>query len=157
MAYFRSLHSHLQVLSKEDLKGTRIEHGFKRAFMSLFSQDNDTLTSTKLLNVDQLQMELDKDEFQEDGYMVAFWMINRQFQQFIDSQFTLDYDSQMTNKRVNKSKIDMGKAVEADLIVTESSGTESEVKYDSSRSGNDTDADDADIRPIYDKEPMAEV
>ncbi|GJX12013.1 hypothetical protein Tco_0201872 [Tanacetum coccineum] len=36
MAYFRSLHSHLQVLSKDDLKGTRIEHGFKRAFMSLF-------------------------------------------------------------------------------------------------------------------------
>ncbi|GJT72047.1 hypothetical protein Tco_1031333 [Tanacetum coccineum] len=27
MAYFRSLHSHLQVLSKDDLKGTRIEHG----------------------------------------------------------------------------------------------------------------------------------
>ncbi|GJV04166.1 hypothetical protein Tco_1337735 [Tanacetum coccineum] len=27
----------------------------------------------------------------------------------------------------------------------------------SSRSGNDTDADDADIRPIYDEEPMAEV
>ncbi|GJR29491.1 hypothetical protein Tco_1105723 [Tanacetum coccineum] len=26
-----------------------------------------------------------------------------------------------------------------------------------SRSGNDTDADDADIRPIYDEEPMAEV
>ncbi|GJU20164.1 gag-pol polyprotein [Tanacetum coccineum] len=31
------------------------------------------------------------------------------------------------------------------------------VKDDSSRSGNDTDADDADIRPIYDEEPMAEV
>ncbi|GJY46834.1 hypothetical protein Tco_0435897 [Tanacetum coccineum] len=29
MTYFRSLHSHLHVLSKEDLKGTRIEHGFK--------------------------------------------------------------------------------------------------------------------------------
>ncbi|GKG39838.1 hypothetical protein Tco_0463983, partial [Tanacetum coccineum] len=28
---------------------------------------------------------------------------------------------------------------------------------DSSRSGNDTDANDADIRPIYDEDPMAEV
>ncbi|GJW56114.1 hypothetical protein Tco_0102845 [Tanacetum coccineum] len=46
MAYFRSLHSHLQVLSKEDLKGTRIEHGFKRAFMSLFGQDVDTFTKS---------------------------------------------------------------------------------------------------------------
>ncbi|GJZ39926.1 hypothetical protein Tco_0586489 [Tanacetum coccineum] len=81
------------VLSKEDLKGTRIEHGFKRAFMSLFGQDDDTFTSTMLLNVDQLQKQLDKDEFKEDGTMAAFWVINRQFQKFIDSQFTLDYDS----------------------------------------------------------------
>ncbi|GJZ61464.1 hypothetical protein Tco_0617601 [Tanacetum coccineum] len=72
MTYFRSLHSHLQVLSKEDLKGTRIEHGFKWAFMSLFGQDNETFTSTMLLNVDQLQKQLDKDEFQEDGSMEAF-------------------------------------------------------------------------------------
>ncbi|GJS88747.1 hypothetical protein Tco_0771383 [Tanacetum coccineum] len=68
------------------------------------------------------------------------------------------------DRRVNKrqlqtqeSKIDTGKAVDADLVITESSGTESEVQDDSSRSGNDTNADDADIRPIYDEEPMAEV
>ncbi|GKB08960.1 hypothetical protein Tco_0837272 [Tanacetum coccineum] len=36
-------------------------------------------------------------------------------------------------------------------------GTDSTVQDDNSRSGNDTDADDADIRPIYDEEPMAEV
>ncbi|GJT66635.1 hypothetical protein Tco_1018115 [Tanacetum coccineum] len=123
---------------------------------------------------------------------------------FTDSQFSLDYDSQMIDKyfveytgievkhfrdtllqhmgnvkksvaertrhqrqyerRVNKrqmqtqeSKIDTGKAVDADLVVTESSGTKSEVHDDSSRSGNDTNTDDADIRPIYDEEPMAEV
>ncbi|GJZ82741.1 hypothetical protein Tco_0647914 [Tanacetum coccineum] len=35
--------------------------------------------------------------------------------------------------------------------------TDSTVQDDSSRSGNDTDADDADIRPIYDEEPMAKV
>ncbi|GKF09339.1 hypothetical protein Tco_0043563 [Tanacetum coccineum] len=204
MAYFRSLHSLLQVLSKEDLKGTRIEHGFKRAFMSLFGQDADTFTSTMLLNVDQLQNQLDKDEFQEEGSMATFWVVNNQFQKFINSQFTLDYDSQMTDKyfveytgievkhfkdtllqhmgnvkkfvaertrhqrqydrRVNKrqmqtqeSKIDTGKAVDVDLVVTESSGIESEVQDDSSRSGNDTDVDDAYIRLIYDEEPMTEV
>ncbi|GJV69378.1 hypothetical protein Tco_1484887 [Tanacetum coccineum] len=74
MTYFQSLHSHLQILSKEDLKGTRIEHGFKREFMSLF----------------------------------------------------------------------------------ESSGIESKVQDESSRSGNDTDTDNANIRLIYDEEPMAE-
>ncbi|GJY34089.1 hypothetical protein Tco_0418558 [Tanacetum coccineum] len=119
-------------------------------------------------------------------------------------EFTLDYDSQMTDKyfveytgielkhfkdtllqhmgnvkkfvaertrhqrqyerRVNKrhmqtqeSKIDTGKAVDNGLVVMKSNGTESEVQDDSSRSGNDTDADDADIRPIYDEEPMAHV
>ncbi|GJR66448.1 hypothetical protein Tco_0012513 [Tanacetum coccineum] len=97
MAYFRSLHSHLQVLSKDDLKGTHIEHGFRRAFMSIFGQDVDTFTRTMLLNVDQLQKQLDKDEFQEDGSMTAFWVVNNQFQKFIDSKFTLDYDSQMTD------------------------------------------------------------
>ncbi|GJS54797.1 hypothetical protein Tco_0628159 [Tanacetum coccineum] len=204
MAYFRSLHSHLQVLSKDDLKGTHIEHGFRRAFMSIFGQDVDTFTSTMLLNVDQLQKQLDKDEFQEDGSMAAFWVVNNQFQKFIDSKFTLDYDSQMTDtyfveytglevqhfrdtllqhlgnvkksvaertrhqrqyeRRVNKrqmqtqeSKIDTGKALDADLVDTESIRTDSTVQDDSSRSGNDTDADDADIRPIYDEEPMAEV
>ncbi|GJX75476.1 hypothetical protein Tco_0314071 [Tanacetum coccineum] len=176
MAYFRSLHSHLQVLSKDDLKGTRIEHGFKRAFMSLFGQDVDTFTRTMLLNVDRLQKQLDKDEFQEDGSMTAFWVVNNQFQNFIDSKFTLDYDSQMTDtyfveytgleyeRRVNKrqmqtqeSKIDTGKALDADLVDTESIRTDSTVQDDNSRSGNDTEADDADIRPIYDEEPMDEV
>ncbi|GJU51635.1 hypothetical protein Tco_1221190 [Tanacetum coccineum] len=68
------------------------------------------------------------------------------------------------DRRVNKRqmqtqeiKIDMGKAVDANLVVTECSGIKSEVQDDSSRSGNDTDADDTYIRPIYDEEPMAEV
>ncbi|GJT64794.1 hypothetical protein Tco_1016274 [Tanacetum coccineum] len=98
MAYFRSLRSHLQVLSKEELKGTRIEHEFKRAFMSLFSQDVDTFTSTLLLNVNKLQKQLDKDEFQEDESMAAFWVVNNQFQKFTDLQFTLDHDSQIVDK-----------------------------------------------------------
>nr|GEV22827.1 actin-binding, cofilin/tropomyosin type [Tanacetum cinerariifolium] len=127
------------------------------------------------LNVDQLQKQLDKDKFQEDRSMLAFWVINKQFQKFIDLEFTLDYDSQTTNKyfvaytgikvkqfketllehmgnvkklvaertrhqrqyerRVNKrqmrmqeSKVDTGKALDADLVVTKSSRTESQSK-----------------------------
>ncbi|GJU25256.1 hypothetical protein Tco_1163877 [Tanacetum coccineum] len=67
-------------------------------------------------------------------------------------------------RRVNKrqmqtqeSKIDTGKALDVDLVDTESIRTDSTMQDDSSRSGNDTDVDDADIRPIYDEEPMAEV
>ncbi|GJX86964.1 hypothetical protein Tco_0337738 [Tanacetum coccineum] len=59
--------------------------------------------------------------------------------------------------QTQESKIDMGKALDADLVDTESIRTDSTVQDDSNRSGNDTDTDDADIRPIYDEEPMAEV
>ncbi|GJY13224.1 hypothetical protein Tco_0382533, partial [Tanacetum coccineum] len=164
--------SHLQVLSREDLQGTHIEHGFKRAFMSFFGQDVDTFTSTILLNVDQLKKKLDKDKFQEDGSMAAFWVVNNQFQKFINSQFTLDYDSQMTDKYfIEYTGIEvkhfkdtllqhMGyvkKSVAERAHHQRYSKTGSEVQYDSSKSANDTDADDADIRPIYNKEPMAEV
>ncbi|GJR54612.1 hypothetical protein Tco_1405133 [Tanacetum coccineum] len=68
------------------------------------------------------------------------------------------------DRRVNKrqmqtqeNKADLGKALDADLVVTESSGTKSRKQDTSSRSGNDTDANDAYIRPIYDEEPMTEV
>ncbi|GKC80524.1 hypothetical protein Tco_1131298 [Tanacetum coccineum] len=56
-----------------------------------------------------------------------------------------------------KSKVDLGKALDVGLVVTESSGTESGKQDTSSKSGNDTNAVDADIRPVYDKEPMAEI
>ncbi|GKD42614.1 hypothetical protein Tco_1267259, partial [Tanacetum coccineum] len=117
-------------LSKEDVKGTRIEHGFKWAFMSLFGQDDDTFTSMMFLNMDQLQKQLDKDEFQEDGSMAAFWM------------------------QTQESTVNLGKALDVGLVVIESSRTESKVQDESSRSGNDTNADDADIRPIFDEEPI---
>ncbi|GKD40378.1 hypothetical protein Tco_1260585 [Tanacetum coccineum] len=50
------------------------------------------------LNVDQLQKQLEKDEFQEDKSMAAFWVINNQFQKFIDWQYFVDYESEMTEK-----------------------------------------------------------
>ncbi|GJX97598.1 hypothetical protein Tco_0353396 [Tanacetum coccineum] len=67
-------------------------------------------------------------------------------------------------RRVNKrqmqtqeSKIDTGKALDADLVDTESIRTDSIVQDDSSRSGNDTDADDADISPYMTKSQMLRV
>ncbi|GKF74135.1 hypothetical protein Tco_0220467 [Tanacetum coccineum] len=69
------------------------------------------------------------------------------------------YDRRVNKRQMltQKSKIDMGKAVDDALVVTKSSGIELEVQDDNSRPGNDTDADDADIRLIYDEEPMTEV
>ncbi|GKE20833.1 hypothetical protein Tco_1432345 [Tanacetum coccineum] len=56
-----------------------------------------------------------------------------------------------------ESKVDLGKALDAGLVVTKCSGTKLEVQDTSSRSGDDADADNADIKPIYDEEPMAEL
>nr|GEW90909.1 hypothetical protein [Tanacetum cinerariifolium] len=59
--------------------------------------------------------------------------------------------------QTTKEKVDTSKALDASLVDIESSVTESNEQDTCIRSGNDTHADDADIRPIYDEEPMAKV
>nr|GEY93771.1 hypothetical protein [Tanacetum cinerariifolium] len=68
------------------------------------------------------------------------------------------YDKSLNKRQMQmqESKIDTGKAVDVDLVVTESSRTKSEEQDDSNKLGNDTDADNADIKPICDEELMAE-
>nr|GEV73322.1 hypothetical protein [Tanacetum cinerariifolium] len=112
--------------------------------MSLFGQDDDTFRSMMLLNADQLQKQLDKDEFQEDGSMAAFWVVNNQFQKDTRLQHMGNVKKSVGERTRHQKQYDRG-------------GTESEVQDDSNRSGNDTDADDADIRLVYDEEPMDEV
>ncbi|GJX01214.1 hypothetical protein Tco_0185127 [Tanacetum coccineum] len=72
MVSFRKLHSHLKHLSHDNLKGTQIESGFKRAFATLFGQDVETFIGTMFLNMDQLEKQLDKEEFQEIGSTASF-------------------------------------------------------------------------------------
>ncbi|GKE76547.1 hypothetical protein Tco_1542667 [Tanacetum coccineum] len=69
MVSFRRLHSHLKLLSNNNLKGTRTECGFKCAFATLFGQDVETFTGTIFLNMDQLEKQLDTEEFKEIGSM----------------------------------------------------------------------------------------
>ncbi|GJU85797.1 hypothetical protein Tco_1293343 [Tanacetum coccineum] len=174
MVSFRRLHSHLKLLSNNDLKSTRTEEGFKRAFATLFRQDVEIFTGTMFLNVDQLEKQLDKEEFQEIESMADFKVLETQFQKFIKSRTYLDdehvksidkralhkreYDSRVIERQMQttEEEVDTSKALNASLVNTKSSGTESGEQYTSSRSGNDAHADDADIRPIYDEEPMAE-
>nr|GEZ64671.1 hypothetical protein [Tanacetum cinerariifolium] len=70
-----------------------------------------------------------------------------------------EYDSWVNERQMQttEEKVDMSKALDASFVDIESSGTESKEHDTSSRSGNDAHADDADIRPIYDEEPMVEV
>ncbi|GJX10869.1 hypothetical protein Tco_0200728 [Tanacetum coccineum] len=91
-ASFRLLHSLLKVLSNNDLKGTRIEGGFEQTFATLFDQDFQTFKATMLLNLDQLEKHLAKEEFQELESFNAFRVLLLQFQTFLYSRFSLDND-----------------------------------------------------------------
>ncbi|GKB46552.1 hypothetical protein Tco_0897305 [Tanacetum coccineum] len=179
MVSFRRLHSHLKLLSNNDLKGTRTG-GFKRAFATLFGQDVETFTSTMFLNMDQLEKQLDKEEFQEIGSMAAFKVLESQFQMFIKSRIYLDdeyvvmtrnYFLQYTQLEIRefrdtliqhmeyvKKSIDK-RALhkrEYDSRVNERQMQTIEEKVDTSKA-LDANVDDAYIKPVYDEEPMAEV
>ncbi|GJZ68743.1 hypothetical protein Tco_0632293 [Tanacetum coccineum] len=69
-----------------------------------------------------------------------------------------EYDSWVNERQMQttEEKVDSSKALDASLVITESSRTTLKEQDTSSRSGNDAHADDVDIRPIYDEEPMAE-
>ncbi|GJX39498.1 hypothetical protein Tco_0252801 [Tanacetum coccineum] len=70
-----------------------------------------------------------------------------------------EYDTRVNERQMQTTEgnVDTCKGLDASLVNTASSGTKSVEQDTSSRSGNDAHADDADIRPIYDEEPMAEV
>ncbi|GJW60338.1 hypothetical protein Tco_0109673 [Tanacetum coccineum] len=121
------------------------------------------------LNMDQLEKQLDNEEFQEIGSMAAFKIPEFhdtlfQHMEFVKktiderAQHKREYDSWVNERQIQttEEKVDTSKALDASLIDKESSGTESKEQETSNRSGNDAHADDADIRPIYDEEPMAE-
>nr|GFA13463.1 hypothetical protein [Tanacetum cinerariifolium] len=86
MVSFRQLHSHLKRLSQNDLQGSQKESGFKRAFTTFSGQDTKTFTGTVFLNVEQLEKQLGKEDFQEIGSMAAFNVLETQFQMFIMNQ-----------------------------------------------------------------------
>ncbi|GJV31764.1 hypothetical protein Tco_1392164 [Tanacetum coccineum] len=66
------------------------------------------------------------------------------------------YDRRVNKRQMHtqESKVDTSKALNAVLVVTESSGTKSEVHDIRSRSENDANAD---TKPIYDEKPIAKV
>ncbi|GJV32022.1 actin-binding, cofilin/tropomyosin type protein [Tanacetum coccineum] len=71
----------------------------------------------------------------------------------------MEYESRVNERQIQttEEKTDTSNALDASSVIIESNGTESKEQDTSSRSGNDAHVDDADIRPIYDEEPMAEV
>ncbi|GKC84952.1 hypothetical protein Tco_1140669 [Tanacetum coccineum] len=98
MTSFRLLHSHLQVLS--------IKGGFKRACVALFDQDTLTFRELLLLNLDHLEKQFDKEEFQETETIDAFRVLMKQFQTFINFRYCFDDF---------EGKVDSSKALDVDI------------------------------------------
>ncbi|GJW34329.1 hypothetical protein Tco_0054361 [Tanacetum coccineum] len=178
MVSFQQLHSHLKCLSNNDFKGSRTEEGFKRAFATLFGQDLETFTGTMFLYMDQLQKQLDNEDFQEIGSMSAFKVLQTQFHMFIKSRFYLDdeYVDMTRNKFLQYTRLDIPEfrdtLIQHMESVKKSIGERAQhkmeyesrvnkrqiqTKEEKTDTSNALDALDANIRPVYDEEPMAEV
>ncbi|GJY30667.1 hypothetical protein Tco_0414162 [Tanacetum coccineum] len=139
---------------------------FEWAFATLFDQDVQTFRGSMLL-MDQLEKQLDKEEFQENGSMDAFRVLKTQFHLFINFRYYFDddddglmirkvqhkreYDSRMNERQMQskKGKVDSSKALDASLVVIECSGIKSNKQDTINRSGNDITNDvDANIRLV---------
>ncbi|GJU48327.1 hypothetical protein Tco_1217882 [Tanacetum coccineum] len=124
MVSFRQLHSHLKLLSNNDLKGTRIEYGFKRVFATLFIQDLETFTGTMFLNMDQLEKQLDKEEFQEIGSIAAFkyWRIVSDKSIDERAKHKQEYNNWVNERQMQttEDKVDSSKALDASLVIQNS-------------------------------------
>nr|GEU46642.1 hypothetical protein [Tanacetum cinerariifolium] len=72
------------------------------------------------------------------------------------AQHKRKYDSWVNERQMQTTEenVDTSKALDASLVDKESSGTKSKEQDTCNRSGNNAHADDADIRLIYDEEPM---
>ncbi|GJX76609.1 hypothetical protein Tco_0323420 [Tanacetum coccineum] len=77
------------------------------------------------------------------------------------AQHKMEYESRVNERQIQTTEEKTNTsnaldALDASSVIIESNGTESKEQDTSSRSGNDAHVDDAEIRPIYDEEPMAE-
>ncbi|GJV68182.1 hypothetical protein Tco_1483691 [Tanacetum coccineum] len=71
----------------------------------------------------------------------------------------MEYNSRVNERQTQTTveRVDTSKELDASLVIIESNRIESQEQDTRSRSGNDAHVDDADIRPIDNEEPMAEV
>ncbi|GJS15561.1 hypothetical protein Tco_0410033 [Tanacetum coccineum] len=117
--------------------------------------------------MDQLEKQLDNEEFQEIGSMASFRVLETQFQMFIKSRnyFDDEYVIMTRNYFLQYTQLEIPEFCDMlihhmesvkNLVNTESSRTDSKEQDTSSKSRNDAHADDANIRPIYDEDAMAE-
>ncbi|GKE08845.1 hypothetical protein Tco_1412396, partial [Tanacetum coccineum] len=142
-------------------------------------QESGSIASFKVLET-QFQMFIKSQIYLDDDHVVMtrkYFLENTQLEirEFRDtliqhmesvkksidkrSLYKREYASWVNERQMQttEEKVDTSNAMDTSLVDTESSGTDLKEQDTSNRSGNDTHADDADIRPIDNEEPLAEV
>ncbi|GJY45361.1 hypothetical protein Tco_0434424 [Tanacetum coccineum] len=201
MAWFEQLETHLR-----DLYLNSSSHAvdvFKPAFHSFFGEEHQTFRLKMFHNLDQLRLQLERDNLLEVNPRTCLEALRTQFKEFFASKSvnssehlnqcwqkdfkeytfcepdtyrrdllenldTLEavihralqqHESLVTKSKTLEANLNTDvKALDAGSVITESSGTKSDKQDTSSSSGNYiTHVADADIRPVNDKVPFAEV
>ncbi|GJV34261.1 hypothetical protein Tco_1394661 [Tanacetum coccineum] len=156
MTSFQLLHSFLQVLSYDESKSRRVS---ECAFMTLFGQDNETFTRT-IEMTEKLFAEYTGIKVKQFRETLLLHMGNVKKSVAERTRHKRQYDRRMNERQMQsrESKVVSSKALDASLVVTECSGTKSDEHITSSSSGTYiTHVVDADIRPVNDQVPSAEV
>ncbi|GKE96627.1 hypothetical protein Tco_1581482, partial [Tanacetum coccineum] len=170
MVSFRQLYSYLKLLSNNDLKGTELSVDSNEHLRhSLVKITRDTVSDVHQV-MDQMYMD-DEYVVMTRNYFLQYTQL--EIPEFCDTliqhmesvkksideraKHKREYDRWVNERQIlkTKGKVDTCKALDASLVDTKSSVTELKEQDTSSISGNDAHTDDADIRPIYDEEPMA--
>ncbi|GJU22221.1 hypothetical protein Tco_1155563 [Tanacetum coccineum] len=139
MACFKGLEPHLRSLYQNSLAFRRF-FGEEHQTFKLQSKDVQ-INLVQAVNANLVVTESSRIELENNS-----------------SENALNKSVNETQMQMQEGKVDMGKALDAGLVVIESSRTKSDKQDTSNRLGNyTTHAVDADIRPVNDQEPFAEV
>nr|GEU56847.1 hypothetical protein [Tanacetum cinerariifolium] len=147
---------------------------FERAFSHIFGEDVDIFTRMFSQNMDALEQQLTKDTIIESNCQNAFRVLKTQFEKIFTSVLikpssldddeyvvmTRNYFLQYTKLEIpefHNTLIQHMEYVKKSIVEKAQHKREYDNRDTSSRSGNDAHDDDADIIPIYDEEPIAEV
>ncbi|GJS44098.1 hypothetical protein Tco_0569141 [Tanacetum coccineum] len=183
--FIRTFFENMGTLEQQPTKETILDSNCQNAFRVLKTQFEKIFTSvlikpssldgTMFLNMDQLEKQFDHEEFQEIGYMASFRVLETQFQTFIKSRICLDdeYVIMTRNYFLEYTQLEIPefrdtliqhmdyvkKLIDKRALhkreyghrVNERQMQSIEEKVDTSK------ALDANFKPIYKEEPMAEV
>ncbi|GJT57561.1 hypothetical protein Tco_0992615 [Tanacetum coccineum] len=153
MAWFEQLETHLRDLYLNS--SSHAIDAFKPAFHSFFGEEHQTF---RLNNLDQLRLQLERENILEVNPKTCLEALRTQFKEFFALKRLQQHREFGLRYTVEANLNTEVKALDVGSVITESSGTKSDKHDTSSSSGTYiTHAVDADIRPVNDQVSFAEV